>query len=134
MSVDWNAGAMMPQIRQAVMRGVISWAGRVEAEGTRLIVDVPGTGKIYRRRGVDHQASAPGEPPASDTGTLANSVFITPFEPMLMARITWATAYAARLQFGDEKIEPRPWANVALANVSDMGLQDVRMELGALFK
>jgi hypothetical protein len=32
-----------------------------------------GSGRIYRRRGVTHQASAPGEPPATDTGIYKGS-------------------------------------------------------------
>lgn len=32
-----------------------------------------GTGRIYRRRGIEHQASKPGAPPAPDTGLYRNS-------------------------------------------------------------
>lgn len=39
-----------------------------------LMRDSPATGRTYRRGGVAHRASAPGEPPAPDTGDLLRSV------------------------------------------------------------
>lgn len=132
--VAWNAEAMMPEIRAGVMRGLVSWGGRIQEEGTRLILETTKGGRIYRRRGVEHQASAGGEPPASDTGRLVNSSRVDAFEGSLSVRINWSTAYAAWLQFGTEKMEPRPWADVALANVRDMGLGDIRGELKAVLE
>lgn len=134
MSVDWNAGAMMPEIRAATMRGLVSFAGRVQQEGTRLIMEGPKTGRKYRRRGVEHQASAPGEAPANDTGRLVNSGRIDLRESTLSVLITWSTAYAAFLQFGTEKMEPRPWADRALENTALAGIEDIRVELRAVLR
>lgn len=33
-----------------------------------------GTGRVYKRRGITHQASAAGEPPAADTGLYGASI------------------------------------------------------------
>lgn len=48
-------------------------AYEVENEAKRLLL-IPGSGHVYRRGGHVHQASAPGEPPASDTGHLLASI------------------------------------------------------------
>ena len=54
-----------------------SWLRRVRNEATitfRAGMLGPHTGRIYRRRGKPHQASAPGEYPAKDTGRLLASL------------------------------------------------------------
>lgn len=54
-----------------------------------------------------HTASAPGQAPASDTGTLVNSIYV---DRDGVARMTVGSrlAYAAYLEFGTRKIAPRP--------------------------
>ena len=59
--------------KQAARQGA-TFAG---IEGENILSDIltgPRTGRIYRRGGVVHQASAPGEAPASDTGELRQSI------------------------------------------------------------
>lgn len=65
------------------------------------------TGLFYTRRGVEHQASAEGESPATDTGTLVSSqYFKQPTE--LTATVGSRLAYAYYLEFGTRKILKRP--------------------------
>lgn len=64
-------------------------------------------GKIYLRGGKPHHASAPGEPPAIDTGDLANSVQIIRLGPSAHG-ITCA-AHGFHLELGTSTIAPRPW-------------------------
>ncbi len=59
---------MIKRIREATMRGIVRATEEVREEAISLIQNGEKTGRIYRRRGIEHQASAPGEPPASDTG------------------------------------------------------------------
>lgn len=40
----------------------------------KVLMSTPGSGRIYRRGNVVHQASAPGDPPAPDRGQLRASV------------------------------------------------------------
>lgn len=54
-----------------------------------------------------HQASAPGEAPASDTGALARSINYKR-EGAMSASVGSDLAYAAMLEFGTKNIEPRP--------------------------
>jgi HK97 gp10 family phage protein len=54
-----------------------------------------------------HQASAPGEAPASDTGALWKN--ITAEIDGKQAAITSNAEYSAALEFGTERIRPRPF-------------------------
>lgn len=73
-------------------------------------------GKGEKRRVVAyrfHRASAPGEAPAIDTGHLVNSFFTKKLGRLV--RIIGVNAeYAAALEFGTERIAPRPYLRPAL--------------------
>lgn len=70
-------------------------------------------GKIYQRRGRMHQASAPGEAPAVDTGNLMTSVQ-SQMEGK-SAAIVWVGAeYGKDLEFGTTRIGARPFLRPAL--------------------
>lgn len=73
------------------------------------------TGIMYTNRGAnlgDHQASAAGEAPASDTGNLAGSIHIK--EQGLRAYVFTPVEYGLYLEFGTAAIAPRPWLRPAL--------------------
>jgi len=77
----------------------------------------PASGRLYRRgkgrnRSRTHRASAPGQPPAIDTGRLINSIMFRQETP-LTATVSSNAIYAARLEYGggDSRgvyIAPRP--------------------------
>lgn len=75
----------------------------------------PKTGEVYPpvqgRRGSPHQASAPGEPPATDTGRLASSITV------LKKGDAWYAGtgedYGLYLELGTRDMEPRPWLKPA---------------------
>lgn len=131
--VTWNPQVSTEAVRQAALRGVIKGANIVRDEILRLIQQTPHTGLIYRRRGVTHQASAPGEPPASDTGNLVQNVTIEIDAHNLKATITSNAEYADALEFGTTKMEPRPYMRVGLENKTDevrAAIEDeIRLEL-----
>gem|GEM_PF-657366 len=54
-----------------------------------------------------HQASAPGEAPATDTGNLASRIDFKR-EGAMSATVGSQVAYAAMLEFGTSRIDPRP--------------------------
>ena len=66
------------------------------------------SGRVYIRGGRAHQASAPGEPPAVDTGTLRNSV-AGAMVGDLTAVVGVGAPYAHFLEFGTRKMAPRPY-------------------------
>lgn len=63
----------------------------------------PHSGHIYN----GHQASAPGEAPAMDTGTLANSITTERDAPGEWTVYT-GVEYAPYLEYGTVHMEPRP--------------------------
>lgn len=157
MPVKWEGDQIRAKIAAAAFKGVVAGAEMVAAEGTRLIQTGPKTGRVYRRRGVTHRASAPGEAPASDSGQLAGSSVIRHNVQQLTAVASWAKRYArplelgsaytlgvpgsgagqpdaAQLELGTQKLEPRPFARPALANTRQAIQDRVAAEIGAVLK
>lgn len=153
MAVEWYGPEMLQMIRKATMRGIIRGSESVLEEGTRLLNSPPKTGRKYRRRGVTHQASAPGEAPASDTGRLAQSGRTFYDHAGLVGRINWSTVYARplelgssyaitasaaseamQLEFGTQSRSPRPFARPALMNKIAIIQADIAAEVGAVLK
>ncbi len=58
---------------------------------------------------VKHQASAPGEAPATDTGALAASVHWALWASGLGGSVGTNLEYGKHLEHGTSRIEPRPW-------------------------
>lgn len=100
-------GAAFSRIERAVDVAVQDFASDIDAAVKTAIQRGPKTGRVYRRRGIVHQASAPGQPPATDTGFLVNSIYVERDGP---ARMTVGSrlAYAAYLEFGTQRMAPRP--------------------------
>ena len=72
----------------------------------------PKSGRVYARSGKPHQASAPGEAPAVDTGNLVNSLQIE-MEGDLTAVVFTDVEYAPTLEFGGAKMAMRPFLGPA---------------------
>jgi HK97 gp10 family phage protein len=67
----------------------------------------------------NHTASAPGQPPAIDTGRLVGSVFSTGVERIggdLAVRVGTNTEYAIYLEQGTERMAARPFIAPAVLN------------------
>lgn len=73
----------------------------------RRIQRGPKTGRTYTRGNVTHQASAPGQAPATDTGTLVSSITFRKVDTMT-AEIESRLGYATFLEFGTMKMAARP--------------------------
>lgn len=134
MAVDWNGPEFAARARAGAFVGVIRAIGLVDQEAMRLIMRTAKTGKVYRRRGVEHQASAPGEAPASDTGRLVASKTIEPDQTNLRALLVFRTDYARALELGTKNMEPRPYARPALLNMQNQILDAVSSEIVAALK
>ncbi len=117
MPVTWTPEASIEAARRGALRGVTVGANIVRNEVLRLILRTTKSGRVYRRRGIEHQASAPGEAPASDTGTLVRQITVIVDPDTLTAKVNSGAAHAPHLEFGTEKMEPRPHMRVALENV-----------------
>jgi HK97 gp10 family phage protein len=100
----------------AILRGVRG----ATVEAKNLVIDKlsqPGKGRLYSR-GVSavHRASTPGAPPAVDTGRLRGSTQseVTATPSGAVGEVSVNTEYAAYLEFGTEKIAPRPFMSAVL--------------------
>ena len=129
------------EIPRAVQVGVFKAALLVRNDMIRRILKGPKSGTVYHRKGrgtrskgrggVDHTASAPGESPANDTGNLARSINVVAGSVGMSstAIVTVRTPYAAALEFGSKRIEPRPFARPAVAENKELISQTIRDEL-----
>jgi hypothetical protein len=115
MITDWNAPAIVAKVRAGALKGVGQAIGIVEKRAVYLITQTAKTGRTYRRRGVKHQSSAPGEPFASWTGDTLNRRDITIDAAALRATLHFRSLNAGRLEHGTKKMMPRPFARRALA-------------------
>ena len=87
----------------------------VQAEARQSILKGPKTGRVYVRRGrIRHRASGPGQPPASDTGTLARSIVIDVDKDKMTASVGSNVKYAPFLELGTSRMAARPFLKRAL--------------------
>lgn len=118
------------------MAGQASMVIRAMASGIvtemRRLMSLPKSGRAYRRgRTSIHIASAPGQAPAVDTGTLTNSIDFQ-MQGELQAVVSVNAEYAAYLEYGTRHMAPRPFATPAIDKVRDqfsgiLGQTRVRM-------
>ena len=86
-------------------------AQRIVRDAQVAIMSPPKSGRVYG----SHQASAPGEAPATDTGNLANSGTVRRVG-WLHFECVFSAEYAQALEFGTPsgKILPRPFLRPAV--------------------
>jgi len=132
----------LPQRVRDQLAAVVSVAAhQVEAQAKLAIMDGPKTGRIYEKgerevsfttksgkqvaftarkgkKSRTHQASAPGEAPATDEGLLVSSIQ-TRSTGRLSAEVNVGAEYGETLELGslDGKIAARPFLSKAVAEV-----------------
>lgn len=101
-----NLAKRLPQVVNEICE---TSAKAIEAD-VKVGMAGPHTGRVYSVGGVDHQASAPGEMPAIDTGALASSIQTEADGPNVWVVYT-GMDYAQSLEFGSvtQGILPRPY-------------------------
>ena len=97
-----NADREIAQIVNGTAQNIRTHAIKSVQRGTK-------SGTVYEKTSPNrtHRASAPGEAPATDTGLLANSIKAE--IDGKKAEIVADTEYAAWLEFGTQKMQPRPF-------------------------
>ena len=90
-----------------------------------------GTGILYQKYEPrsSHRASAPNEPPASDTGFLVSQITMNvdkKADGSVVGQIISAAPYSAHLEFGTTQMEARPFMQPAL--------EQNRRKIHAMFK
>lgn len=138
MSVQLNDEAIEKLFRdkEGPIGKIMERAGYAVESAAKSLLLIPGSGGMYGgvltfRRGdkifsnystggsAPHRASAPGEPPSSDTGALLNSIsHKVDVEQTVFVRIGSDKKYAIWLELGTRYMAPRPFLRPAL----DIGL------------
>lgn len=117
--------------RKRVVVIINKYVRLIQAKAVELIKSGPKSGRIYSRGGRKHQASAPGEAPADDTGNLAANVFVVEGTTAgTTASVVARAVYAMALEFGTKNMLPRPFMRAAyefykpslVAELRDMGV------------
>ena len=112
--------------RENVANAVETTAREITSRAKVAVQTGAKTGHIYKRGNVLHQASAPGEAPATDVGFLANTI-AAQRETDLSWRVDVGAWYGAHLEFGTAHIAPRPFLGPAVSE-SQEG-HDARMSV-----
>jgi hypothetical protein len=128
---SWNADVWEQRLREGAMQGVVEGLGIVEQRAIFLITNPPKSGRIYRRRGVDHQASAPGEAPASDTGTLVNARRTELHPDDVSGRLIFSSRHALPLEHGTRNMAARPFGRRSLMETKDQIVAAIRRNVQA---
>lgn len=90
-------------------------AQNVRNDAVRLVLRSPASGRVYEKSSPKrtHRASAPGQPPATDTGRLAGSIrAIESGSPQ--ATVEAQVDYAIHLEFGTRRMAARPFMTPAV--------------------
>lgn len=118
---SWRGGQFLVKTKAAASEGASAAADLLIAEAKRLILNTPKTGRLYG----NHQASAPGEPPANLTGHLVASFkkVQSTTGSVVSVRVTNTAKYAMFLEFGTRKMAARPFMRPAYTNVKDQMLR-----------
>lgn len=105
------------EIRAAVSKEVMATAQDLRADVVRTLRQ-PGKGVTYQKRNPTrtHTASAGGDPPATDTGRLRNSIM---FEKLgdLTAAVKTDVEYGTYLEYGTINMAARPFLRPAVERI-----------------
>ena len=113
-------------LKQAVLAGALM----VEKSAKENIAQSEHSGRVYVNHGVVHQASAPGESPATDTGTLISSIQHWASGDGLTVAVGSRLNYATYLEYGTTKMAERPFLGPAL----DVNREDIIKRILAALK
>lgn len=130
---------------QAIIRGTyraMVQVGRELQSEIRTELSQPGTGRLHSGWGLKYRSSAPGKPPAVQSGRLRNSWLADSIPRVsgnrLSLRVASKLPYAAILQFGGvtgknrrTKIAPRPYLNRPAKTVAERFPQVITSEIAS---
>ena len=109
-----NTEEVAQALRRYGQKAEVAIDQAIQATGLEVMTDIkrriqrgPKTGRVYLRGTVSHRASAAGEAPATDTGTLGSSISYRKIRS-LTAEIESRLPYATHLEFGTVNMDPRP--------------------------
>lgn len=116
-------------LREEAGKAVLATAVEMRADIVTSIQRGPASGRTYKKSNPTrtHTASAPGQPPMSDTGRLANSITFDRVGD-LTATVGSALNYAPWLEYGTSRMAARPFFRPAIERMRPIyigKLQDI---------
>ena len=100
-------GDMAGELQLEVNKAVAEVAAGAEAQAKMLMQQQSPSGKTYKRRGVIHRASSPGQHPQPDTGDLLRSIYHEQDRPGVWI-VGSRLVYALYLEYGTRRMAARP--------------------------
>lgn len=102
-------------LREEAGKAVLATAVEMRADIVKSIQRGPASGRTYKKSNPTrtHTASAPGQPPMSDTGRLANSITFDRLGD-LTAIVGSELNYAPWLEYGTSRMAARPFFRPAV--------------------
>lgn len=123
--LDRYGDGVVDQVSKAVTKTGLA----VQATATKMIQQGPKTGRLYKKTKTRfHQASAPGEAPASDTGQLAREIDFNRLTP-LSVEVGTTLRKGRWLEFGTMHMFERPWLRPSLAQNRKRFIQEIEKAL-----
>ena len=126
-----QTAAIQDAIEANLRAALVSAGNDMQRTMVDSILREPKTGRVYG----NHRASAPGEAPASDTGFLVSRILVFPELQKLFVDIgvkaQRAVSYAGYLEFGTQKMEPRPFVKPAFIKNKDKAKEKMRKAVRA---
>ena len=111
-TVEFNHIPLVEALIHAEVQRILSEEPIEIVNDVRSQMNEPKSGRIYKRRSVEHRASAPGQAPAIDTGALVNSLIWNKLGTTGAEVIEGVEGknYAHALEFGrpEHNLAPRP--------------------------
>lgn len=102
-------------LREEAGKTVLATAVEMRADIVKSIQSGPASGRTYRKSNPTrtHTASAPGQPPMTDTGRLANSITFDRLGD-LTAVVETKVEYSVHLEYGTSRMAARPFFRPAV--------------------
>ena len=122
--LEWK-GEEVSKALDRVSNSRLNDLGHLLVREIREVISQEGTGKVYKRRGRVHVASAPGKPPVIWSTGLHGSIFfiVTEAGPVFLMHVGTGGdigEYGKALEFGTENMAARPWLGITLENSKEM--------------
>ena len=114
--IQANLNKISTAAKQLISHAVFKGVADVEKEAKMSIQRGGKSGIVYQRYSPKrtHRSSAPGEPPASDTGYLVNNIKRRMDSDKLGGEVRSRADYSKYLEYGTSKMMPRPYMFPAL--------------------
>lgn len=118
------------EVEEDVSQAVTATALGIQAKAIKRIQRGTKSGRIYQKYNPrrTHQASAPGQSPATDTGRLVGSI-----QADKQTRFRWTVGtivpYGRYLEFGTRRIAERPWLRPSVQEFKPAFIKRIRQAL-----